>query len=274
MRFQAKTPKDEVNYTRESPVREIAILVFAASLIAAFVFFLAGEVIELAVPRIPPSWEVRVFSGFHQLLGDDGELSTDPQLQELVNRLAERWPDRPYSFETAVVESPQPNAFAVPGGTILVTRGLLDEVESENELAFVLAHELGHFRGRDHLQAIGRAAVFAALRIGVGSLTGMGVPTGLGSAELLTTRRFGRSQESNADDFALELVYSEYRHLGGAFDFFRRDAGQAVESRLSGWISTHPLSDDRVARLEELARQRGWSIDGPTRAAISTNNNH
>jgi Zn-dependent protease with chaperone function len=274
MRFEPKTPKEAINYTRENPLREIVILVVATTAIAMVVFFSLGQVIEFAVPRIPPTWEVRVFSGVGRLLHADGDVSVDPQLQELVNRLAASWPDCPYVFEISIDGSPEPNAFAIPGGRILVTRGLLEQAESENELAFVLAHELGHFRGRDHLAAIGRASAFALLRIGVSSLTGMGVPQGLGWAELLTTSGFSRAQESNADEFALGLVHAEYGHLGGAFDFFRRDSGDAVGKDLVGWISTHPISDDRVATLEELGRSRGWSLSGTNRPAIQSNNSN
>lgn len=272
MRFQPKTPREEVNYDRDNPLREIAILVLAASAIAVAVFFLAGQAIELAVPKVPPSWEVRIFSGLNQTLAGEGGPAA-PELQALVDRLAVHWPDCPYGFQVSIDESPLANAFALPGGRILVTRGLLDETESENELAFVLAHELGHFRGRDHLQAIGRAALFASLKLAVGAATGMGAPQGLGWAELLAVRGFSRTQESNADEFALAVIHGEYGHLGSAFDFFRRDGESGVRSRAGSWVSTHPLSGDRVRRLETLAGERGWSLTGAAIPVIRPNNN-
>jgi Zn-dependent protease with chaperone function len=104
-------------------------------------------------------------------------------------------------------------------------------------------------------------------------VTGMGAPQGLGWAEMLTVRGFSRTQESNADEFALEVIHAEYGHVGSAFDFFRRDDESGGGSRAASWISTHPLSGDRVTHLEQLASERGWSLAGVTRPAIASNNN-
>ena len=68
-------------------------------------------------------------------------------LQTLLDRVALHWPESPYAFHAVVWEASQPNAFALPGGWVAVTTGLLEGAGSENELAFVLGHELGHFRG-------------------------------------------------------------------------------------------------------------------------------
>ena len=66
-------------------------------------------------------------------------------LQDLTDRIASHWPDRPYPLRVGVIDEQEPNAFALPGGTILLTRGLLNVTETENELAFVLGHETAIF---------------------------------------------------------------------------------------------------------------------------------
>src|SRR4030095_7690097 len=89
-------------------------------------------------------------------------------VQALVDRLAAHWSDCPYAFRAGVLDEPDPNALALPRGTILVARGLRARVASENELAQVLGHELGHYRARDHLRGLGRglAAQFVLSAIG------------------------------------------------------------------------------------------------------------
>jgi len=89
-------------------------------------------------------------------------LAKDDNLQRYVNRVG-RWlalqterPDLPWQF--GVMEAPQLNAFAVPGGTIFVTRGLVERMKSEAELAGVLAHEISHVLRRHHLKAIQKGA--------------------------------------------------------------------------------------------------------------------
>lgn len=268
MRFQPKAPKEAINYSRESPIREAAVLLLASALAAAVLFLILGEAVEFAAPRIPVRWEKSIFGGLARTLDADDALTGDAVLDDLVRRIASQWPDRSYEFHAAVVENDTPNAFALPGGGIVVTRGLLMQAESENELAFVLAHELGHFRGRDHLRGMGRAAAFTLLSATIGAASGIGAPNGLALTQHLTQSGFNRAQESAADEFALDLVYREYGHLAGAFDFFSRDA---VGGGGPMWLSTHPSSDNRIESLETIARKRGWSLAGAKRPPVRLN---
>jgi Zn-dependent protease with chaperone function len=83
-------------------------------------------------------------------------------LQALVDRLQTQCAALPYQITVHVQPSTAVNAAALPGGHMLVFSGLLTEMRSENELAFVLAHELGHYAHRDHLRGLGRALVLMA----------------------------------------------------------------------------------------------------------------
>lgn len=271
MRFQPKTPKEGINYSSENPLKEVLILVAGVSLVAGFIFFCVGQAIELAIPRIPSRWESKVFQGLGEWLETDGGTEPHTELQGLADQLAAAWPERPYAFRVFVSKEKEPNAFAVPGGRIVVTRGLLEQAESENEIAFVLGHELGHFRGRDHLRGIGRRTAFALLRVAIGSATGLGGYQGFALTERLTEASFSREQETNADEFGLSLVEAVYGHVEGAFDFFEREADISTGAELSGWVSTHPLSARRIAELEDLARERGWSLSGEKKPLLDSN---
>jgi predicted Zn-dependent protease len=153
---------------------------------------------------------------------------------------------------------------AFPGGLVAVTSGLLDQVESENELAFVLGHEIGHFRNRDHLRGIGRGMAFA-LVMGVLGLGGHGGAANLASLSgQLAARGFDRDQEADADRFGLELVEQEYGHVAGALDFFERlpDPEASMGKEIVQYLATHPLSEDRIEALHALSLERGWSESG------------
>jgi Zn-dependent protease with chaperone function len=178
MRFQPKEPEEAINYSRESLVREAAVLLLATGLAAAVLFLILGEAIEFAVPRIPVRWEKSILGTLARALDADDTVTSGAALDELARRIASRWPDSGYEFHVSIAENDTPNASALPGGGIVVTRGLIEQSESENELAFVLAHELGHFHGRDHLRGIGRAAAFTLLSATLGAAAGMGVPDG------------------------------------------------------------------------------------------------
>ncbi len=149
---------------------------------------------------------------------------------------------------------------ALPGGLIIVTRGLLDDVDSENELAFVLGHELGHYRNRDHLRALGRGLVLALFfRVITGNdVAGIGI-----NVADITVRSFSRKQESQADEFGLAIVNAEYGHVEEAWRLFQRweSEGASIDDGIR-YLSTHPRPGDRVLRMQELADREGWSRQG------------
>ena len=123
----------------------------------------------------------------------------------------------------------------------------------------VLGHELGHYAGRDHLEGMGRAFTFA-LVLGV-----LGVGDGLTSVVTeVAMRGYGREQEREADAFGLALVQAEYGHVAGATAFFERlpADGKEFADRLAQYISTHPMSDERIEALTALALDRGWPREG------------
>jgi Zn-dependent protease with chaperone function len=268
--FDPSLPDGDVNVSPTHPLREALVLVAGVAGVGIALFLAIAVAVETLVPWIPPSLEARIFSGgwIAEALGPDTEGARDARaarVAALLDRLVLHWPENPYSLRVAIHEESTPNALAFPGGFVVVTSGLLDQIESENELAFVLAHELGHFRNRDHLRGIGRGLAFA-LAMGALGLGGSG-----GAAQLaalsgqLAERGFGREQESEADHFGLTLVQAEYGHVAGAWDFFERlpDPSGAVEKEVVHYLATHPLNEDRIAALEASAAERGWPRSGP-----------
>ena len=265
MEYEPKLPAEGINTTDEHPLREFALLV--AGLVGAVLALIAiaALAVDRLVPLVPAALEVRWFGGFA-----DAVAAQDPRgapVQALLDRLVSHWSDAPYRFRAGVLDERDPNALALPGGAILVTSGLLDQVASENEIALVLGHELGHFRARDHLRGLGRGL---AAQLVLGALGGRGeLVSGLsGFAGALAQRGFDRRQESQADAFGLSLVEAEYGHVGGAGDFFARLASSqrgapGAGRRLARYLETHPLSEDRVAALTAAAAARGWATTGP-----------
>ncbi|NJR69947.1 MAG: M48 family metallopeptidase [Synechococcales cyanobacterium CRU_2_2] len=168
-------------------------------------------------------------------------------------------------LQVYIVEDALPNAFILPGGHIFVTSTLLEQAESENELAFVLAHELGHFEARDNLKGLGRSLVFitlASLLDFGGSSSGV-----INSTINLSSMSYSRTQEAQADAFALRAVVQKYGHSGNSLDFFRRLEQQkdlpVPEIEL---LSSHPLTENRIESLEKFARDRGMKTTGPATA--------
>jgi beta-barrel assembly-enhancing protease len=144
----------------------------------------------------------------------------------------------------------------------VVFSGLLDEVKSENGLAFVLAHELAHITHRDHLRGLGRGLVlFGVSAVLLGSdagLTEVLAPVGhLGAAT------YSRSREEAADATALNTLNCLYGHVGGATEFFESMKGEpSALTELSHYAASHPSMQSRIDTLNATIRASGLQV-GP-----------
>lgn len=262
MKFVPRRPREGINVSDTHPLVEAGTLVVGLTLIFATIAVVLVFMIEIVLYFVPADKEAQLFRNW--LPGDIETVApSDERLyrtQSLVDRLVAHWPETPYEIRVEIDTSELANAVAFPGGLIVVTEGLLDEVESENELAFVLGHELGHFRNRDHLRALGRGVMFSLLyTVIIGQ-----DPAGLGvRISDLAVRSFNRTQESAADAFGLAVVNAEYGHVGEAWRLFERwDTGDASVFDAVSYLSTHPRAGDRVEKLRTLAYREGWRVEG------------
>lgn len=261
-----KQARDDVNVSDTHPLVEASTLFVGLSAILVVIVVALVFLIEIALYFLPAEDEATLFRNW---LPDD-IVTVSPvderlyQAQLLLDRLAFHWGDSPYEFRIEIDDSTDANAMALPGGLIVVTTGLLDQVESENELAFVLGHEIGHYRNRDHMRALGRGLVFTLV---FSVMTGRDVGNvGINVADL-ALRSFNRKQELAADEFGLELVFTQYGHVNQAWRLFERwDNGMDSLFEVAGYVSTHPQPEDRIAVLEEYARSRGWPLAGEVTA--------
>jgi predicted Zn-dependent protease len=174
-------------------------------------------------------------------------------VQELGLRIAsasER-PHLPWSF--AVVDDPTPNAFALPGGFIYITRGMMALMGSEAQLVSVLGHEVAHVTARHHVSSISRAQL-AQFGLGVGGalfpdLQGIG---GLAGAGLeLVFLRHGRDAERQADDLGFGYTLQQgfdVREMALVFGSLQRLGDEQQRSAIPSWLLTHPEPGDRSRR--------------------------
>jgi Zn-dependent protease with chaperone function len=260
LRYVSRQPRDDVNVSKEHPLVEASTLIVGLGLIFLAIAVVLILLVDLVLLFVSPDKEVGLFESWSlsDYIATDADDSRLESLQGLTDRLAGHWPESPYTYRVQIADSDELNAVALPGGTIVVTSGLLDAVESENELAFVLGHEIGHFRNRDHIRGLGRGVV---LSIFLAALSGSDSGVNLGSSlSDLTLRGFSRGQEEDADEFGLSIVNSEYGHVANSWRFFERLADK--ELGVATYLSTHPSPGDRVTRLIQQAGGNGWAVDG------------
>ena len=273
MKYTPREIVDEVNITPVHPLVNFGYLM--GTVVAAGVTLYVGLGIAGAqiAARMGPKAETQVGEVVFDSLFTGASLIHEGPQFEYVEALAEslltdELKQRP-ELQVHIMEAYSPNAMVIPGGHVFVTTGLLDDIETENELAFVLAHELGHFEHRDTLRSLGRSLVFLSLNSLLG-FSGVQLPPFLTSPISLADLHYSRKQEERADIYAIEMMQERYGHVGYSLDFFKRlneqELDLGVANRLLEWQSTHPLTQARIEQLEALATERGWALEGEATA--------
>lgn len=197
-------------------------------------------------------------------------LVPDAGLQAYVSRMGlslaaktER-PGLPWEFH--VVDDASINAFALPGGFIFVTRGLLAHMTTEAELASVLGHESGHVAARHSVQQMSREQV-ATIGLGVGSVLspmiaryGQLAGAGLG----LMFLKYGRGDETQADELGFRYALADgfdTREMVSVFQMLQRAEQLGGGGKLPEWQSTHPDPGSRISNVQGMisASSPDWS---------------
>jgi predicted Zn-dependent protease len=251
MKFTPRRPETNVNVSPTSPVKEFVLLTGGLVAIAVGAYFLLGVAVNLVAPRLSVDFEKKLATALMPKIGQDLEFKErEAYLQAIVDRM-QRCARLPYEFKVHYDRAAQFNAVALPGGHIIVFGGLFNAAEAENELAFVLAHEMGHYANRDHLKAMGRGLVLMAISSAL-----FGADSGLsgviGSGLNLTELSFSREQETDADAYALATINCAYGHINGALQFMGKFPAEADPGEIGHYFSSHPEIQRRIAHLQEI----------------------
>lgn len=207
---------------------------------------------------------------------DDDQFA--PYLTQLGQRLAEQSPRKDVPYQFHLVDMVEPNAFALPGGYVYVTRGLLALVNSEDELAGVVGHEIGHVAARHTVQRISRQGPFALLTNLVAGITGLVSPFvgniigGVGEfAQSLVFAPYSRSQETEADKVGQEMAANagwDPAGLSGFLKTLEREVEQMTKgARKPSFFDSHPATPDRVAKTAEYAKELKRVVRPPISAS-------
>jgi predicted Zn-dependent protease len=219
---------------------------------------------ELALFQVSTDQEIGIGQkAFPKAVQQMGGEVRDPAVYGYVNRVGQRLgrisprPDLPYEFK--VVNDSTPNAFALPGGFVAITRGLLVNLENEAQLASVLGHEIGHVTARHSVQGMQRGAL---LNLGLAVLSGTTGQASYGPlaqqagqlAAGLLDNTYSREQEREADRLGVDYMVAAGYNPQGAVqlqEYFYRQVEKGAEPMwLAGLFRTHPFSKERMLDLQ------------------------
>ena len=259
-RFARENARQFEGPRRRGSLVSLVVLAGAASIAVIAGLFLWGipALAELVTPIIPTSWETALGESVVQQLAPIDRQCADGRLKDsvdgIVARLAAARPDSPYRFHVTVVDGPVFNAFAAPGGQIVVFRKMLQSAENPEELAGVLAHEMQHIYHRHAMKALVRDLSIAAIVGAVfGDITGIGA-LAVTAGRTLTTLHYSRETESEADREGLRLLQAARIDPAGMVRFFETLKKQTDASGLPAYLSTHPDTEQRLAEMKTLAQ--------------------
>ena len=265
-------------------MRHYKILLIAASLTlsgcagmdAQQLIQLGGNAInKVAAANKPVSEteEIQIGHGIASNLLGAAPLATNQRAQSYVNNVG-RWvslhterPNLPWQF--GVLESADLNAFATPGGTIFITKGLLQHLHNESELAGVLAHEMVHVLSRHHLAALQKAA---NLNI-AGDLAGQALNTqnnplldkALQAGKEVYARGLDKDDEFEADRKGIVIATrSGYDPFGLPAVLQMLDSANAQDSSLALMFKTHPAPAARLSLLDKIMANNFDGYSSPT----------
>ena len=262
---------------RQQTGREIRLAVTATvALAAVIVAYLYGVPLLASrlVTLVPPAWEQSlgetVARQMEASLGEsNGWQVCDSNPDSLANRAIARFgaaalegSGSPFTLDITVLKSDIPNAFALPGGQVFFFSALLEQAETQDEFAGVLAHEVGHVAHRHGMeQLISTAGTGALIGFILGDMTGISVAAGLGAT--IIDARFSRDAERQADAFAAHVAERMDFNPAGLADLINRVGADDEFARALALLSTHPLTEDRKAALEVLSQQRPTGLEPP-----------
>ncbi|MBI3317419.1 MAG: M48 family metalloprotease [Candidatus Omnitrophica bacterium] len=186
------------------------------------------------------------------------DAAAQQRVQKVGQRLVASLNRRDFNYEFFVVQDKDPNAFTIPGGKIYVHTGLLQFADNESEIAGVIGHEIAHAYLRHPAKGISR-------QLGAQQLAGLLFKDTQGKLKTLALQmagggiltRYSRQDEYEADEIGYQILKSSGYKTDGLLRFLRKLQGlQTGSASPLAFLSTHPPTPDRIARLESMEMQR------------------
>ena len=253
MKYTPKLPDEHVNHPKEALLWSAVKMVVALMVITGGLYLALLWAVDYAAEHIGPQTEKRLMR-YAAVDFNSSKITPSDYLQRVTDRLA-ACAHLPYRVRSFIVEEEDANAFALPGGRIMITRGMVQRLRSENELASVIGHELGHFKHKDHLKGLGKSLLLGLVSMLISENYGS-----LFSATLrVTDARYSQSQELAADLYGIDLMACAYGDVTGAMTLFSRmDRGD----RWRYFLANHPDFGKRVETMREYIAEKGYRQSG------------
>lgn len=246
---------DNVNISKTSDGKEFLYLVSAVLIILLGVYIFSDAISGVIVDNLSDKNRLAIEQIFklQKSTNEDCKYPTQlAQLNDIKNEIirSDKTLQLKNNFPLHVIKEKDVNAAIAPDGSIFITTALLKELKDEQTYAFILAHELGHYKHRDHLKSFGRQIIWYSVTT---VLTGGHSSSGIGQITYgtgnLTELKYSKNQEYAADNYANKYILRRYGSNKAAVDFFKYIDKKYDMPEFVHYLSTHPSPEQRIKNI-------------------------
>lgn len=218
------------------------------------------------VTYIPFEYEQQLVQKYEPATKQRDEV--DVYLQGLADRVAVAM-ELPAKMKIKIhyINDNMVNAFATFGGHVMVLRGLMEKLPSENALVMLISHEIAHVKLRHPLRSMSKSVVLSVIFSIVMGQSSDAVSQLMSNAGMMTMLNFSREQEADADEEGLQAMWRYYHHVAGSLALFEvlQKVARNQNSDVPLFLNSHPQTADRIAHLRQVAQAHHWSLQGERR---------
>ena len=251
------------------------LVAFAIVATPVSVFLFMDKITGVVAEQVPVEWEEQLGkSAFGQYQVEAGLIDSEEAeqaLQALTDPLLNAVQDERYTYHVYISEDSDLNAFALPGGYIVLNAGLILAADNANEVLGVMAHEISHVTEQHSVRnIIGATGTYALVQAMFGDVSGI-LATVVSAAPLLINQSYSRGFEAEADAKGFELLQRARVNPQGLITFFDKIIAEEKErmaqiededtreimEKTMGFLSSHPATEERIANLQALIDDAG-----------------
>ena len=245
-KYRPTAYKNNHNITKESHLAVLGKYIAVIFVILFGIFIIFEGVAYYAVNYMPLKKEAELFGDIDLGLG-----RTNPKQTEYVQKVLDKINPNDFKYKVQVVCDDDFNAFALMGGKIYILSGLLKKIDNENELSFVLAHEMSHIKNRDVMKQ-----VISNMPVQIMYVLFAGAPVNVDGLNNAIRMPFSKEVEIKADTKALEIMHKKYDHVDGALSFLNKTDKEYLSFLTT--FSDHPSTKSRKMNVQKIIKKNGY----------------
>lgn len=228
--------------------------------LALFHFVIIPHSVKLIAANFPKDMESKLGENYLAIAQQYGFI--DSTKTDIIKQFAKKVDfDTNYDLQFYVVESDMVNAFALPGGKIILFTALIDSMTNYHQLISLMGHETGHVELRHSLQSIFKEQSYSILLNSISGGNSEIIDSYIGMASTLNSIHDSRSHEQQADNYALKVLLLNHADPKGVVELFQILASGGNDSYIPDLLSTHPSAKNRIEELQNrIAREQGVEI--------------